>query len=171
MELWPLKFRESIPVVPVPILAPDPDVALDLGSIIHDLYDRADYDIRIDYRVGPLPPKLSKVDTAWAQQRVGTVNADGEQGVLHCIGTRRRMTRRVKLHFVSLAFLVLTIGSQCWGRILWGSTISILATASAEGTDCLDVDGVPLNAAFRSFDDTNMDADFLIATTPDNGTG
>jgi hypothetical protein len=34
VEIWPLRIREEIPVVPVPLSPPDPDVPLDLGKAI-----------------------------------------------------------------------------------------------------------------------------------------
>ena len=48
VELWPLRLQESIPVLPAPLLAPDPDVPLDLGLAMRTIYDRAGYDLRLD---------------------------------------------------------------------------------------------------------------------------
>lgn len=62
VSVWPVTIGEPIPVVPVPLLEPDPDVPLDLGQAIHNIYDRAAYDLRIDYSQPPpgpdLPPAL-----------------------------------------------------------------------------------------------------------------
>ncbi len=65
VEIWPLQWRESIPPVPVPLRAPDPDVPLDLGLAIRTIYDAAGYDLRIDYNQPPPKPDLSPEDTAW----------------------------------------------------------------------------------------------------------
>ncbi|MBK9049860.1 MAG: DUF4058 family protein [Chloroflexi bacterium] len=56
VEIWPLSLTESIPIVPVPLLDPDPDIPLDIGGAIHAIYDRAAYDLRLDYsQPAPLP--------------------------------------------------------------------------------------------------------------------
>lgn len=68
VEIWPLRLQDPIPVVPVPLLDPDPDVPLDLGRAIHTIYDRAAYDLRIDYRQ-PLPkPEFPPEDTHWLEE-------------------------------------------------------------------------------------------------------
>jgi hypothetical protein len=60
-----LVVREPIKPVPVPLLHPDPPVALDLGSAIHEAYRRARYDLEITYGEPPPPPELSAADAAW----------------------------------------------------------------------------------------------------------
>ena len=65
VDVWPLSLREAIVPVPVPLLPPDPDVPLDLGRVIHDVYRRARYDLEIDYRQTPPLPALSDDDTVW----------------------------------------------------------------------------------------------------------
>jgi hypothetical protein len=52
-------------VLPVPLLAPDPDAGLDLGAATQAIYDEAAYDLSIDYRQPPDPP-LAGDDAAWA---------------------------------------------------------------------------------------------------------
>ncbi|MBI4586592.1 MAG: DUF4058 family protein [Planctomycetes bacterium] len=66
VEIWPLKIREPIPILPVPLADPDPDVPLDLGRAIRTIYDRAGYDLRIDYRQS-LTPGLSADEEAWVK--------------------------------------------------------------------------------------------------------
>lgn len=65
LAAWPLHFRASIPVVPVPLRYPDPDVPLDLGKAIHAIYDRAAYDLRLDYTQAPPAPALTPADAQW----------------------------------------------------------------------------------------------------------
>jgi hypothetical protein len=65
IEIWPLALRAPIPPVPVPLRHPDPPVALDLGTAIHTAYQRARYDLEIDYREPPPPPALAPEDAAW----------------------------------------------------------------------------------------------------------
>ena len=64
--MWPLSLRERLPVVPIPLNAPDPEVRLDLQAVLHRVYDAADYGKYI-YSETPEPP-LSPEDAAWAQQ-------------------------------------------------------------------------------------------------------
>ncbi len=65
IEIWPLSLREAIPPVPVPLRPPDPPVPLDVGAALHDTYQRARYDLEIDYGHPPPPPELAAEDAAW----------------------------------------------------------------------------------------------------------
>ncbi|GIV99059.1 DUF4058 family protein [Roseiflexus sp.] len=65
VEVWPLTLRDPIKPAPVPLLAPDPPVALDVGAAIHEAYRRARYDLEIDYTQPPPPPDLAPDDAAW----------------------------------------------------------------------------------------------------------
>ena len=65
LVFWPLNLRQRLPVVPIPLLAPDPDVSLDLQAVLDRTYDGADYGKYI-YGEAPDPP-LSAEDEAWAQ--------------------------------------------------------------------------------------------------------
>lgn len=71
VEIWPMSFREQLPVVPVPLLEPDPDAPLHLGQATRAIYDRAAYDLRINYRELPPEPKFSDTDLAWISQQLG----------------------------------------------------------------------------------------------------
>jgi hypothetical protein len=64
---WPVNLREPLPVIGIPLRAPDADVPLDLGKVLQTAYDRAAYDRTIDYREAPDPP-LKADDQAWADQ-------------------------------------------------------------------------------------------------------
>ncbi len=64
-DVWPIGLRQPLPVLPVPLLKPDPDVPLDIGQALRTAYERARYDLRIDYTAPPIPP-LSPEDVAWA---------------------------------------------------------------------------------------------------------
>jgi len=61
-EVWPLHLSEPLPVLPVPLLEPDPDVPLDLGACVASVYERGAYASQIDYSKPTLPP-LSAADT------------------------------------------------------------------------------------------------------------
>ena len=40
---------------------------MDVGQLLHELYDRAGYDLRVDYLLAPVPA-LEDEDAAWATQ-------------------------------------------------------------------------------------------------------
>jgi hypothetical protein len=68
--LWPIGLRDRLPVMPVPLRAPDPDVRLDLQAALQRVFDTARYD-RYIYQGSPEPP-LSPEDAAWARELLGT---------------------------------------------------------------------------------------------------
>jgi hypothetical protein len=63
--IWPIRLRDRLPEIPIPLRAPDPDAKLDLQAVLHDVYDRAGYRHRI-YRGTP-KPKLVADDAQWAE--------------------------------------------------------------------------------------------------------
>ena len=64
-DLLPFSVRHPIPDFTLPLQRSDEDVTVPLNSLLHDLYDRAGYDLRIDYRSDPEPP-LEGDDVIWA---------------------------------------------------------------------------------------------------------
>ena len=64
-DVWPIYLRQPLPVLPIPLLPPDPAVPLDMGQALRTAYTRARYDLRIDYRKPPAPP-LAPQDAEWA---------------------------------------------------------------------------------------------------------
>jgi hypothetical protein len=66
IEVWPIALRDKLPVVPVPLRAPDKDVPLDLDACLKAIYDRAAYDLRLNYAAPPIPP-LNPDDARWAE--------------------------------------------------------------------------------------------------------
>jgi hypothetical protein len=74
VEIWPLRFQHSIPLLPVPLLDPDPDAPLDLGRAIQTIYDAAAYDLRLDYHQPPPKPDLAPQDAEWIESRLQAVN-------------------------------------------------------------------------------------------------
>ena len=65
-DVWTISLHEPLPVLPVPLLCPDPDVPLDLGKALRTAYERAHYERRINYNLPPIPPFEQK-DAAWAK--------------------------------------------------------------------------------------------------------
>jgi Protein of unknown function (DUF4058) len=41
--VWPIQLWDGLLVLPVPLLAPDPDVPLDLGAAVANVYERYTY--------------------------------------------------------------------------------------------------------------------------------
>jgi hypothetical protein len=67
-ELWPVRLRETLPKIPVPLRAPDPDAQVDLQALLHQAYDAARYGTYI--YLGKPEPALSPEDAAWAEQLI-----------------------------------------------------------------------------------------------------
>lgn len=67
-DVWPLTVRAQLPIIPVPLLPPDPSALLDIGKALRAAYQSARYDVRIDYSAPPVPP-LSPEDEAWSALR------------------------------------------------------------------------------------------------------
>ena len=70
MDVWPVRLQDELPVVAVPLRAPDDDLPLDLGLALSRIYDKAAYDLSLDYTQPPPPPALSTEDQTWLQQQV-----------------------------------------------------------------------------------------------------
>jgi Protein of unknown function (DUF4058) len=66
-QLYPLRLPRRLPIIPIPLKAGDPDAQLDLQSLIDQTYDRAGYDMEIDYSQDPVPP-LDAEMAAWADE-------------------------------------------------------------------------------------------------------
>lgn len=64
-DLLPFSLRQAIPPFALPLLPGDEEPIVRLNPILHALYDRAGYDLRIDYSKSPDPP-FSDEDRAWA---------------------------------------------------------------------------------------------------------
>lgn len=70
-NVYPWTVRDPLPVIPIPLLPPDPAIELDLGPIFRGVYHRARYARSIDYNAPltlPLPPETR----AWAETRART---------------------------------------------------------------------------------------------------
>lgn len=66
-EIWPVELHSSLPVVPVPLQDPDPEVPLDLQTAFNEIYEEAAYDLSVDYRQSPPPPTFLEAETQWLQ--------------------------------------------------------------------------------------------------------
>ncbi len=72
-HVWPLSVRQPLPVIPIPLLPPDPPVPLDLGQALRTAYARARYDLRVEYRQPPHLP-LAPDEAAWAAQLIAATS-------------------------------------------------------------------------------------------------
>jgi Protein of unknown function (DUF4058) len=70
-RLYACSIRQALPEVPVPLRRGEPEARLPLGQLLADIYARAHYDLRIDYRQQPEPP-LSLLEAAWAEELLRT---------------------------------------------------------------------------------------------------
>lgn len=68
-EIWPVALNERLPILPIPLLAPDPDVALDLNAALGEIYLRARYAERINYHAPVPPPPLRPAMQQWLEQQ------------------------------------------------------------------------------------------------------
>jgi hypothetical protein len=65
--VWPILLTQRLPAVSIPLKSEDPDAELDLQTVLNTAYDRAAYDLEIDYRGEPVPP-LAPACAQWADQ-------------------------------------------------------------------------------------------------------
>jgi hypothetical protein len=65
LDVWPIELDGPLPVVPVPLRPPDPDVPLDLQAALTTVYDALGYDLSVDYSRPPEPP-LKAEASEWA---------------------------------------------------------------------------------------------------------
>jgi len=63
--VWPILLPQRLPVILIPLKPEDSDVELDLQTVLNTAYDRAAYDMVVDYRAEPVPP-LTGPSIEWA---------------------------------------------------------------------------------------------------------
>jgi hypothetical protein len=68
-RVWEAHFQCPLPVIPVPLAKPDPEVPLDLQPILDRIYDEPRYAQSINY-TAELTPPLSPEDAAWCRQQI-----------------------------------------------------------------------------------------------------
>src|SRR5712692_10448626 len=62
-------LRQPIPAFRLPLLPGDKEPEVALNRILHALYRRARFDLRLDYTQPPVPP-LIEADAAWGQELI-----------------------------------------------------------------------------------------------------
>ncbi len=76
--LYPVKLRETLPCIPVPLAGADPDVLLDLQVAFNRAYLDGPYLRAVDYTAEPDPP-LREEDRPWAAELLRAAGLRGEQ--------------------------------------------------------------------------------------------
>jgi hypothetical protein len=67
-DFWPIRLRDRLPVIPIPLRSPDAAVPVDLQEVFHRAYEGPGYEHFI--YSGEPEPRLAPNDPAWAQQFV-----------------------------------------------------------------------------------------------------
>lgn len=68
-DVWPIGLDQPLPTVPVPLLAGDTDIPLDLQAVFTSVYDLLRYRQALNYQgLPPLP--LEGKWAAWAEERL-----------------------------------------------------------------------------------------------------
>ncbi len=68
-RVWAAHFQRPLPLLHVPLAKPDPDIPLDLQSMIDAIYQRSRYERSIAYNK-PLTPPLDAAEAAWLEQQL-----------------------------------------------------------------------------------------------------
>ncbi|MFB2878902.1 DUF4058 family protein [Floridanema aerugineum] len=66
-SLYAFNLPDQIPSFPLPLQSREPEPLIDLQSLLNGVYDRADFDLRIDYNQEPVV-KLSPEDAVWVDE-------------------------------------------------------------------------------------------------------
>jgi hypothetical protein len=71
-EVWPVALDERLPLIPIPLLPPDPPVALDLNAVMAEVYAGSGYDWRITYQSPPPAPPIRPALREWVEKVLAT---------------------------------------------------------------------------------------------------
>ena len=63
--VWPIRLPQRLPVIGIPLKDGDPDAKLDLQEVLTTAYERAAYDLQVNYRAEPTP-RLAPELAEWA---------------------------------------------------------------------------------------------------------
>jgi len=73
-DVYAWSVREPLPVLPVPLRSPDPDVLVDLGAVMAMAYDRGRYARSLDYG-SPLKLAVPEETRRWLEERARAASA------------------------------------------------------------------------------------------------
>jgi len=77
-EVYSWSVRNPLPTIPIPLMAPDLDVPLDLAAIFTAVYQRGQYERSIDY-AAPLDLPLGSDDRTWAEDLARSHDAEEDR--------------------------------------------------------------------------------------------
>jgi hypothetical protein len=66
-QLYAFGVRHSLPAFPIPLQSGEVEPVVELKPLLDGIYDRARFDLSIDYTQDPVPP-LSEEDAAWVDE-------------------------------------------------------------------------------------------------------
>ena len=67
VDIYGWSIRQALPVIPIPLKAPDPDVTTDLAAVFQTAYERGRYARALSYAKA-VPSGLSTQDVTWARE-------------------------------------------------------------------------------------------------------
>ncbi len=68
-QLYAFGVRGAIPSFALPLAPGDEEPVVELNAVLHGVYHRARFDLRLEYSRPPVPP-LSEADAAWARELI-----------------------------------------------------------------------------------------------------
>ncbi len=71
VQVWTNRIMQPLPILPVPLKKPDPDVLLPIKPALDTIYQRGLYNLSIDYSKNPPPPDFTDEEMLWMRGVVG----------------------------------------------------------------------------------------------------
>jgi Protein of unknown function (DUF4058) len=66
-DLWRIRLPQPLPMIPIPLSEGDADATLDLNAAWHSIYDKAGFDLVLDYKSEPSTP-FTPTQAAWTDK-------------------------------------------------------------------------------------------------------
>lgn len=73
-SVWTINIQDTLPILPIPLRSPDPDVSLDLGKALAIIFERSLYHLSLDYKQDPPPPVFEEKDKIWIMERLNQLS-------------------------------------------------------------------------------------------------
>ena len=70
-QLYTFGIQSALPTISLPLTAQEEEPLLDLNQIFQSLFDRARFDLRLDYASAPVPP-LAEEEAIWSAELLAT---------------------------------------------------------------------------------------------------